>query len=218
MDRGWVSLHRKMLDSPVFQNSDLLKVWIWCLLKATHKDYKTLVGLQEVDLIRGQFVFGRKKAANELNLSEDKTYRLMKKLETLGNISIKSTTKYSLVSIENWDFYQLNLSEINNKPTTNKQQINTNNNNTKLLYISKENYPQDNQQFKSFHDWCRDKNKEDIISNTSIEGDAYYLKYLYEKIAFYEGKNESEYISAIMSLEEKKTRIGEEAIQLAFKI
>ena len=78
---GWIKLHRKLKNSLVFDNPDLLKVWIWCLLKATHDDYIQMIGLQEVELEKGQFIFGRKVAANELKMSESKTYRLIKKLE-----------------------------------------------------------------------------------------------------------------------------------------
>lgn len=133
---GWIKLHRKLKNSLVFDNPDLLKVWIWCLLKATHDDYIQMIGLQEVELEKGQFIFGRKVAANELKMSESKTYRLIKKLETMQNLNIKANNKYSIVTIENWELYQSdnNNSEqqfeqqMNNKRTTNEQQMNTNKN------------------------------------------------------------------------------------------
>lgn len=142
---GWIKLHRQLKDSLVFDNPELLKVWIWCLLKATHKEHKQLVGLQEVALKEGQFIFGRKKAASELNITESKVYRLMKRLESMNNINMKSNNKYTVVSIENWALYQgensINEQQMNNKRTTNEQQMNTNKNvknvkNDKKLYIS----------------------------------------------------------------------------------
>jgi hypothetical protein len=133
---GWIKLHRKLKNSLVFDNPDLLKVWIWCLLKATHDDYIQMIGLQEVELEKGQFIFGRKVAANELKMSESKTYRLIKKLETIQNLNIKANNKYSIITIANWELYQSdnNNSEqqfeqqMNNKRTTNEQQMNTNKN------------------------------------------------------------------------------------------
>ncbi len=109
---GWIKLHRKLKNSLVFDNPDLLKVWIWCLLKATHDDYIQMIGLQEVELEKGQFIFGRKVAANELKMSESKTYRLIKKLETMQNLNIKANNKYSIITIANWELYQ---SDSNNK-------------------------------------------------------------------------------------------------------
>ena len=120
----------------MFNNPDLLKVWIWCLLKATHDDYTQMVGLQEVNLVKGQFVFGRKVASDELQMSESKTYRLIKKLELMQNLNIKTNNKFSIITIENWELYQFDENkneqqfeqQMNNKRTTNEQQMNTNKN------------------------------------------------------------------------------------------
>ena len=133
---GWIKLHRKLKNSLVFDNPDLLKVWIWCLLKATHDDYIQMIGLQEVELEKGQFIFGRKVAANELKMSESKTYRLIKKLENMQNLNIKTNNKFSVITIENWGLYQSDdckseqqsEQQMNNKRTTNEQQMNTNKN------------------------------------------------------------------------------------------
>ena len=41
---GWIKLHRKILDSPIFQNEKLFKVFAYCLMKASHKEHTQLVG------------------------------------------------------------------------------------------------------------------------------------------------------------------------------
>ena len=140
---GWISLHRRLLESEIFQNEKLLKVWIWCLLKATHKEHEQLVGMQRVKLNKGQFLFGRKKASEELKMSENMVYRYMKFLKDEGNIDIKTNNKYSVVTIEKWEEYQNKEKEIdikkNNKQTTNRQQIDTNNNvnnGNNIVYIN----------------------------------------------------------------------------------
>ena len=80
---GWFRLHRKIIESPVFENDKALKLWIWCLSKASYKDTTTLVGNQVVQLKAGQFVFGRKKASEILKMNESTIYVLMKVLESL---------------------------------------------------------------------------------------------------------------------------------------
>ena len=129
---GWISLHRKLLDSTVFQNADLLKVWIWCLLKATHKDYETLVGLQVVELLPGQFVTGRFKGSEELKMNPSTFYKYLKILQDLSMIALKSDNKKTVVTIENWDKYQGEegraCQQNNNNVTTTYQQRDTNNN------------------------------------------------------------------------------------------
>lgn len=129
---GWVKLHRSVTDSFVFQNPDRLKFWIWCLCKASHKERTQNIGLQEIVLNPGQFVFGRKKASSELNMEESKVYRLIKTFEKRDKIEVKSNNKFSVVTIVNWTFYQdceqQSEQQSNNKLTTNQQQSNTNKN------------------------------------------------------------------------------------------
>ncbi len=56
-DETWIKLYRKILKSPIWENEKALKVWIWCLVKATHTERIQLVGQQRVLLEKGQFVF-----------------------------------------------------------------------------------------------------------------------------------------------------------------
>ena len=107
---GWVKLHRKILDSRVFLNKGLLKLWIYCLCRANHK--KNWVGIStgrgeaEVKVLPGQFIFGRKTVAEELEMSPSTLYDRMQKLKGMKNINIQSNSHYSIVSICNWETYQ----------------------------------------------------------------------------------------------------------------
>ena len=131
---GWIKLHRKLLDSAVFDNEKLLKIWIWCLIKASHQDIEIVVGNQLVQLQAGQFVFGRKKASVELGISETMVYKYMKMLANMGMLDIKPNNKFSVVTIEKWDFYQGSDADVeqqtiqqrNSRRTTKGQQRNTN--------------------------------------------------------------------------------------------
>ena len=98
------------------------------MAKACFKDKDVMVGNQIVNLKAGQFVFGRRKAALELNMAERTVYDKMKALQISQNIVMESNNKYSLVTIVNWEFYQGVEEYSNNKPTTNQQQTNTNKN------------------------------------------------------------------------------------------
>jgi hypothetical protein len=136
MERGYVKLWRKSLDSPIFKNPELFYFWSYCLMKASHKKYKSLVGLTMVELEPGQFVFGRNKASIETGLSERKVRTCLKKLESFGNLTIKTTNKFSIISIINWGTYQAEKEEnaqqsdqqvTSNRPTSD-QQVTTNKN------------------------------------------------------------------------------------------
>ena len=140
---GWIKLHRKLLDSPIFQNEKLFKVFAYCLMKASHKEHTQLVGRRVVHLQKGQFVFGRKRASEELRLKESTVRDYVKLLEKLGTIDIKSDNKFSVITVVNWAVYQndeeisdskndkkstTNQHQMDNKSTSNQQQINTNKN------------------------------------------------------------------------------------------
>jgi hypothetical protein len=126
---GYVKLWRKLLDSPIFTNHNLLVFWIWCLLKATHKEVDIMVGYQSVTLQPGQFVFGLKASSKETRLSIQKIRTCLLILKNLQNITIKTTNRYSLISIVNWLDYQGDIT-INStiSQQTNNKQITTNKN------------------------------------------------------------------------------------------
>ena len=137
-DKSYIKLFRKLLRSPIWDNEKALKIWIWCLLKATHIDREQLVGQQIIQLQKGQFIFGREKASKELSMTESTIYKYIKLLEKLQMISIKSNNKFSVVSIEKWEEYQVeelkSQQQNNNKITTKEQQSNTNKN-VKNIYL-----------------------------------------------------------------------------------
>jgi hypothetical protein len=111
MDRGYVKLWRKTLDSGWFKNHKLWVFWSYCLVKATHKEITQMVGFQQVSLAPGEFIFGRKKAAKDLNMSEKEIRTCVKNLDKLGNVAIKRANKFSIITIINWDTYQCDEQE-----------------------------------------------------------------------------------------------------------
>lgn len=106
MRPGYIKVSRDLLGSRIFGNEKLLKVWIWCLLKAAHKEHEQMIGMQKVLLRPGQFVFRRPRAASELGLTESTVWRLMNFLKAENSLDIKTSNKYSVVTLINWGFYQ----------------------------------------------------------------------------------------------------------------
>jgi len=110
MEDGWIKLWRKSFDSAVWKNKNLWRLWTYCLLKANHErkwvSVKTGEYETEVEVLPGQFVFGRNIAAKDTKLYPSTVNYLMQKLKFSRNIDIQSNTHYSIVSILNWDTYQ----------------------------------------------------------------------------------------------------------------
>ena len=133
---GWIKLHRQLLESDTFSNEKKLKVFIYCLLKATHTEHEQVVGKQKVLLKPGQFVFGRIKASEELDMKQSTIRDYMMSLVDDKSINVESNNKYSVVTVVNWGLYQLEDEKPDNKITTNRQQNNTNKNDKNLNLLS----------------------------------------------------------------------------------
>ena len=118
---GWLKLYRSILDSAVFQDAEVLKVWIWLLCNVAFEQHDTICYGKVINLKPGQIATGRKKIAQCTDLNENKVYRALNALKSLGNIEIKSTNKYSIITVVNWDKYQGE----NSKRTASEQQTNS---------------------------------------------------------------------------------------------
>jgi hypothetical protein len=103
---GWIKLHRKLLKNHIFDNPKLLKTFLWCLLKSSHKEHVQMVGRQKILLEPGQFITGRAKAAEALDMPPSTAWSYLKLLEDDEAIEIQSNTKFSIVTVVNWEVYQ----------------------------------------------------------------------------------------------------------------
>ena len=126
--QGWISLHRKLLDNPIFSNYKLLQTFLYCLLKASHSDREQLVGDELVNIKTGQLVTGRKAISKATKLSEQNVRTALNRLEKLGILTIKPTTKYSLITVVTWESHQQTNQQVTNKQPTTNQRVTTNNN------------------------------------------------------------------------------------------
>ena len=115
MDRGYVKLWRKSINSEVFANESLWRLWSWCLIKTTYRErfvnMSSGKGETSVVINPGQFIFGRNSAAESLNWSPSTAWKRLQKLAEMGCILIESNSQYSVITICNWDEYQTEDSE-----------------------------------------------------------------------------------------------------------
>lgn len=126
---AFIKIDREILSSYCFANPNHLKVWIWLLVKANFK--KTFASLKigkgyiTVKVERGQLIFGRFKAEEELGLDGSMIYRILQKFEEQEQIKIEANNQYSIITICKYDVYQNNKSDIeqptNSQRTTNGQ-------------------------------------------------------------------------------------------------
>lgn len=110
MERGYVKLWRKTLDSEVWADGGLFQTWGYCLMRANHKrahvPVRTGRGTTIVTLDPGQFLYGRGSAGLAMRQPPETVRDRMRRLKNLGMVTIQPTKQYSIVTICNWETYQ----------------------------------------------------------------------------------------------------------------
>lgn len=124
MDNGWIKLHRKLLENPIMKRPLWAWLWVVLLLKANHKETKMIWNNNIIIVKEGQFITGRKELSKTSGIPESTIENILKYLENSSQIRQQKTTKYRLITIVNWKDYQ----KPDNKPTTSRQQADTNKN------------------------------------------------------------------------------------------
>ena len=129
---SYIKLNRSLLESHSFANPNHLKIWIWMLLKANFKNAFVPInigrGFITIEVKRGQLIFGRFKAEEELNINGNMIYRTIKQFEELGQIKVEVNSHFSLITICKYDSYQGQINEseqaMNTLRTGNEQHVN----------------------------------------------------------------------------------------------
>ncbi len=122
-DDTWISIHRKFKDWQWYRNINVKTLFLHLLLKANFKDNYW----RDILIKRGQILTSIEHLSQETGLTVQQTRTALGKLKLTGEITIKTTSKYSLINIEKYDFYQSNNKKITNGVTskvTNNQQAN----------------------------------------------------------------------------------------------
>lgn len=124
MHRGFIKIYRKIEESGLLQVPNTLALFMYLLLKATHKDITAGSKSGFIELKRGQFISGRKQLATALNQSEQEIRTGLERLKKMKIITIKTTNKYSIYTIENYSLYQDIDSQSTSNPTNNQPAVN----------------------------------------------------------------------------------------------
>ena len=106
MDGGYIGLYRKLIDSWIFKDALILRVFIYFLCKATKEQAKVDVNGQVISLIPGQLVSGRKHLMEELQLTERQARRSLDELKNNKVIDVRTSSIYSIVTVLKYNHYQ----------------------------------------------------------------------------------------------------------------
>ena len=127
MHRGFIKLHRAILDHWVFKDRDMLALWIYCLAKAAWEDY--LLPLSRtggtIPIKRGEFLTSkdklhegcfpevtRKGKKTEKHHSSQTTWRMLGVLEKHEMLTRRLYKGCTIVSVCNYGAYQDSTQEV----------------------------------------------------------------------------------------------------------
>ncbi|HHC9959502.1 TPA: DnaD domain protein [Staphylococcus aureus] len=146
---GWISIDRSIQNHCLFKEKrtfSKFEAWIYLLMEANHSKAKVPIGNQIVTVERGQRLTSILTLSDLFNWSRFKVKTFLDLLESDGMLEVKTTSKYTLITIVNYDFYQSEQGrnqhqndikptskqhQSNINPTSKQHQTNTNNNDNK---------------------------------------------------------------------------------------
>lgn len=106
---GWISLYRQIVDNWIWKSNepfDKRSAWISLLLKANHKDTKIMLDNKIIEIKKGSFITSEVKLSTEWKWGRKKVRTFLQSLEADKMLTKNSTSKYTSITIENWDLYQ----------------------------------------------------------------------------------------------------------------
>ncbi len=111
MQQGFIKIHRSLTEWEWYTEPNTLRVFLHLLLMATHKQ----INWKGIELMPGQLITGRLKLAQDLKLTEQEIRTSLNRLKSTNEITIKTTNKFSIVTICKYCSYQYQNS--GNQPT-----------------------------------------------------------------------------------------------------
>lgn len=100
--RGYIKLHRKLLDNEWHDDPITMAVWVYCLLRANFEPVRW-----RGEIIQpGQFVTSLKNMAKDVGISVRQLRTALNHLKSTRQVTCQATQSATLVTIENWAVYQ----------------------------------------------------------------------------------------------------------------
>lgn len=154
---GWIKLYRTLLTNKLWTKEPFTKgqAWVDILLRINHKDNDVLIGNQSIEILKGQTLWSMKDMASRWKWSRKKVANFLKMLKKEHQIDYKSTTKYTVITVVNWEVYQneiqegtSNIDKQNIKGTSKEHQKNTNKNDKNVKNEKKNIYMSDSNEYR----------------------------------------------------------------------
>jgi len=109
---GWVQLHRKLADHPVWTRERFTRgqAWVDLILLASYQDHIVVQGNRAVTVKRGQVLTSQVTLAKRWRWNRETVRAFLRLLNSLNMVAIETSkatdTGYTLVTLLNYDLYQ----------------------------------------------------------------------------------------------------------------
>jgi len=116
---GWVKIHRSILDWEWWHDRNTRDLFFYLVIAANHDDQKW----QGIVVPRGSITTSRKKLSSAVDLTEQEVRTALINLQNSQQITSKTTNKYTIITICNYDKYQMqeDINQPAEQPTNNQQ-------------------------------------------------------------------------------------------------
>ena len=169
---GWIKIHRKIQDNWLWQEKrkfSKFEAWVSLLLKANHKENKILVGNEIITIQAGSFMTSEVNLSKEWAWSRNTVRKFLLLLKKEKMLTQTCTTKYTIISIENWALYQFNEQQTEQQIEQQIEQqvnikLNTNKNDNNIK--NEKNIIKKEKNKKSFEDVFTENNFSKLLENT----------------------------------------------------
>ena len=124
MKKGWIKIHRKILDNPLVKfskNYSYAEAWLYLLLRAAYTDQKVLIGSEIYNLKTGEIITSQKKLCKQFGWGNSRLRTFLKLYEKDNMIKIKTNSKLTHLTIINYRTNQ--VEQTATKSQTNQKQI-----------------------------------------------------------------------------------------------
>lgn len=135
---GYIKLHRKIINNPIFLKPNYLSIWIYLLLNANHTDKYIILNNKKTLIKRGTFIGSLRKISKGFKISISTVHSIIKYLKSEQMIEHVSNPNYSIFTISRYDDYQKSEHLIEHEPNTSRTRAETTNNEKNNKNIIKE--------------------------------------------------------------------------------
>lgn len=123
MAKGWVSIHRKILDNWIWEEDTFSRgqAWIDLILLANHEEKKVMFDGNLIVVEKGSRITSLRKLSERWKWSTTKTKKFLDVLQSDGMITYKSDSKKTTYTICNYNTYQNEYLEKRNTEITQEE-------------------------------------------------------------------------------------------------